>query len=108
VGSVPHGIVPGDFNGDGILDLAVSNKFSNTISILRGDGSGGNGDGTFSNGGTFATTFHPFQLVTADFNEDGILDLAISMNNSSNVGVMLGLGSAESAMERSRAPRSIP
>jgi FG-GAP-like repeat len=35
--------VTGDFNGDGKLDLAVTNASSNTVSILLG-----NGDGTFS------------------------------------------------------------
>ena len=93
VGSVPHGIVTGDFNGDGILDLAVANKYSNSISVLMGQGSGGNGNGTFAPQVTYPTTYRPFQLVCADFNEDGILDLAMSMNSSARMGVMIGQGS---------------
>lgn len=33
----------GDFNGDGILDLAVANSFSTSVSVLLGFG-----DGTFA------------------------------------------------------------
>jgi len=92
VGSVPHGVVTGDFNGDGILDLAVANKYSNSISVLIGQGSGGNGNGTFAPQVSYPTTYRPFQLVAADFNEDGILDLAMSMNSSARMGVMIGQG----------------
>jgi len=43
-GTSPTSVVVGDFNGDGILDLAVTNQDDNTVSILLG-----NGDGTFKN-----------------------------------------------------------
>ena len=43
----PESVAAGDFNGDGKLDLAVTRWFSNTVTILLG-----NGDGTF----TAATT----------------------------------------------------
>lgn len=42
VGTEPFGIVAQDFNGDGKLDLAITNNSSNTVSVLSG-----NGDGTF-------------------------------------------------------------
>src|ERR1700674_3445380 len=35
-------VVSGDFNGDGKLDLAVTNLYGNSVSVLLG-----NGDGTF-------------------------------------------------------------
>ena len=35
-GSSPHSVEVGDFNGDGKLDLAVTNFFSATVSILIG------------------------------------------------------------------------
>ena len=39
--SYPAGkAVAGDFNGDGKLDLAVTNQGDNTVSILLGDGTG--------------------------------------------------------------------
>ena len=38
-----RGLVVGDFNGDGYLDLAVANHSGRTLSILLG-----NGDGTFA------------------------------------------------------------
>jgi hypothetical protein len=41
-GSKPAGVVVGDFNDDGVPDLAVANTGSNNVSILIG-----NGDGTF-------------------------------------------------------------
>jgi FG-GAP-like repeat/Domain of unknown function (DUF4214)/Putative Ig domain len=41
-GTVPRGIVSGDFNQDGSLDLAVTDSGSAEISVLLG-----NGDGTF-------------------------------------------------------------
>ena len=42
VGLGPLGVAVGDFNGDGIPDLAVTNGIEDTVSILLG-----NGDGTF-------------------------------------------------------------
>ena len=39
----PFGIATGDFNGDGIPDLAITNEYSNTVTILLGKG-----DGTFT------------------------------------------------------------
>jgi hypothetical protein len=41
VGTGPRGIVAGDFDIDGVLDLAVTNADDGDISILLGDGEGG-------------------------------------------------------------------
>ncbi len=41
-GSYPYSVAVGDFNGDGVQDLAVANLSSNYLSVLLG-----NGDGTF-------------------------------------------------------------
>lgn len=91
--SVPYWLVVADFNGDGIEDLAVadSNSGSGSISILLG-----NGDGTF-NESTVAVSgsTSPSDLVEADFNGDGIPDLAFANGNSPNsVVVLLGNGDA--------------
>jgi hypothetical protein len=72
-------IAAGDFNGDGNLDLAVVYLESNSISILLG-----NGSGTFSvappmpDGGASLSLNQPTSLAVADFNGDGISDLAIT------------------------------
>ncbi|PYV33591.1 MAG: sodium:calcium exchanger, partial [Acidobacteria bacterium] len=42
LGYGPRAVAAGDFNGDRTFDLAVANMFSDTVSILFG-----NGDGTF-------------------------------------------------------------
>ncbi len=69
-------IVTGDFNGDGKLDLAITQNGSN----LAASGAGlsvqyGNGNGTFGavtplNGSFFGTS------ISADLNGDGVTDLA--------------------------------
>ena len=40
VGAGPHTALAADFNGDGHLDLAVTNRTDGTLSILLGDGAG--------------------------------------------------------------------
>ena len=39
-GEYPYSVAVGDFNGDGIPDLAVANYSSNTVTILLGNGNG--------------------------------------------------------------------
>jgi len=83
-GTAPNGIVTGDFNGDGILDLAVSN--SSGAALLFGVG-----DGTFQSPLPYSAGTAPVGLVSADFNHDGLADLAvINSTSTSNVTVLLG------------------
>ena len=90
VGSTPHSVVRGDFDGDGILDLAVANSASNTVTILRGNGSGGF---TQFTGSPVAVGAGPESLAVGDFNGDGILDLVVANRNSNAVSILLGNGS---------------
>lgn len=41
VGSLPRFAAAGDFNGDGLQDLAVVNQGSNNVTVLLGNGAGG-------------------------------------------------------------------
>ncbi len=74
VGSNPNNAAVGDFNGDGIPDLAVPNPGSNNVSILLGDGNGG-----FAPAGSpVAVGSAPIGVAVGDFNGDGIADLAVA------------------------------
>jgi hypothetical protein len=86
-GAVNQGpIAVGDFNGDGIPDLAVTDGAAIKVLI-------GNGDGTFTAGTTVPIPEGVFGIAVADFNGDGKLDLAVvSYNNSSDTtGVLISL-----------------
>ena len=119
------GVAAGDFNGDGIPDLAVVDNFDQVIGIMLGTGHGqfsqpadqfpsgdypvavaaghfgdhanldlavlswgkkqtvrlllGNGDGTFVKGASAVIpALYPSWITLADFNGDGILDMAIT------------------------------
>ncbi len=85
-GSTPWGVAVGDFNGDGKLDLAITNGGDNTVSILLG-----NGDGTFQPRVDYPTGTRPTSVVVGDFNRDGKPDLAISTLDNT-VNVLLGNG----------------
>jgi hypothetical protein len=80
-------VVAGDFNGDGIPDLAVAVGYSSYYYVLFG-----NGDGTFQTQRNSGDGLQS-DVVTADFNGDGKLDLAfIRACCSSSIDVNLGNG----------------
>ncbi|TMH84044.1 MAG: VCBS repeat-containing protein, partial [Betaproteobacteria bacterium] len=83
----PTFVAVGDFNGDRVQDLAVTNFDSNTISVLLG-----NGDGTFRAAPTVAAGANPFAVAVGDFNGDGKLDLVVADDGSNTVSVLLGNG----------------
>jgi hypothetical protein len=102
-GPQPTAVVSGDFNNDGILDLAVTDGNcayqeegmalyelvcdAGTVSILLG-----NGDGSFQPHLDYATGKNPTALAAGDFNGDGKLDLAIVNAEDGSVSVLLGQG----------------
>lgn len=92
-GKDPGVMAAGDFNQDGRLDLAVSFQIGSrsAVAILLG-----NGDGTFQYQPslTIKETKASNGFTTADFNEDGNLDLAISeLSSSTHLGsIQLELG----------------
>lgn len=88
-------LVSGDFNGDGIPDVVMTNFNGNentAVSILLG-----NGDGSFGATSSYTTGQTSVGIVTADFNGDGKPDLATVNIGSSNVSVLLGTGKGKLA-----------
>jgi Bacterial Ig-like domain (group 3)/FG-GAP-like repeat len=85
----PHAVAEGDFNNDGIPDIAVTNSGSNTITIMLGTGSG-----TFTavNCSNCVTDNSPQGIGVGDFNQDGNLDIAVANSGSGTVSVYLGNG----------------
>jgi len=83
-------MVVGDFNGDGIQDLAWANSTAaNSVTVLLGNGSGGF---TQAAGSPFAVGgYSPLSIAVGDFNADGHQDLVTA--NADSVTVLLGDGS---------------
>jgi len=82
-GHNPSAIVPGDFNGDGHLDLAVANQSSNNIQILMGSGAS-----SFISSGPLQSGNGPTALGVGDFNSDGRLDLVALDADSNSIGIL--------------------
>src|SRR6266850_113157 len=70
VGSNPFSVAIGDVSGDGKPDLVVANFYSNTVSVLLG-----NGDGSFGAKVDYGTGGGPRSVAIGDVNGDGMPDL---------------------------------
>ena len=85
VGNQPYAMVAGDFNHDGLLDLAIADYGDATVSVLLGKG-----DGTFWPAVSYPVGPFPQSMAMADFNNDGSPDLVVSNYTASTVSILLG------------------
>lgn len=98
-GHKPVGAASGDFNRDGIPDLASDDAMTGTVGVLLG-----NGDGSFRTpmpapaipapapAPPNSVGSGPAMMITADFNNDDITDLAVVDETSNDVSILVGNG----------------
>jgi Calx-beta domain/FG-GAP-like repeat len=90
-------LAAGDFSGDGRLDLvtayhgtwdaATAQFVGGYVSVLLG-----NGNGTFQAARDFSPGDGPYSLAVADFNGDALTDLAVGLQSSGAIAVLLNDG----------------
>ncbi len=103
-------VAAGDFNGDGTPDLAIVTPGgcgAGTVEVLLG-----NGDGTFTAKSSLSVGDNPVHVVVADFNGDGIPDLATENDGcngeAGTVSVLLGNGDGTFTLKSSPASGTVP
>ncbi len=86
VDSAPDSIAVADFNQDGKADLAVTSQNDIKATILLG-----NGDGTLtaSAGSPIVVGNGPWSITSADFNGDGVPDMAVANLGDNTAAVIL-------------------
>jgi len=96
--AIAEEIVAGDATGEGITDLVVARQDGAAVAVFAG-----HGDGTFEPGVPYLTGLSVLgsqgftSLAGADFDDDGVLDLAIARDDMAEVTVLANDGSGEFA-----------
>ena len=86
-GDKPVSIAAGDFNGDGLLDLAVANPGSDSVAVLLGQPGG-----SFAAQITYSTESGPQAVAVGDFSGDGKPDIAVANGGDGTIDVLTNDG----------------
>ncbi|MEG4402217.1 DUF4347 domain-containing protein, partial [Microcoleus sp. N9_A4] len=103
-GNRPYSVSIGDFNGDGLPDLAVANYGSSTASILLNTTPTGATTPTFATNVDFPTGINPRFVSIGDFNRDNLPDIAVANSGGNTASILLNT-TATNATTPSFAPQ---
>ena len=101
VGLQPAGLARADIDGDGLVDIVVTNSGSGSISFLPAGGSGGPPIDS-------PTGLAPTAVVLEDFNLDGEIDAAVADTDDNNVALLLGDGTGRFTVAGYFGTRDLP
>ncbi|RSL17574.1 VCBS repeat protein [Edaphobacter aggregans] len=89
------GLALGDFNNDGILDIILTNRAQQNVTVFIG-----NGDGTFQAANiVLATPQKVHDIVVADFNGDGNDDIAYAVSTTGLSTVYFAAGNGDGTFQ---------
>ena len=86
-GNTPLGIAAADLDGDGLVDLAVSNFYGNNVSTFWNAG-----NLAFTSGTSLPVGAGPQGITAADLDGDGRIDLALTLYSANKVAVLWNEG----------------
>ncbi|HVV44603.1 MAG TPA: FG-GAP-like repeat-containing protein, partial [Bryobacteraceae bacterium] len=102
----PFAVAAGDFNEDGVPDLATVGNQSGTVSIALGQVSGGYSGSLTTQ---YTVGFAPIAIAAADLNGDGHVDLVTANRGDGNLTLLLGQGDGTfSALQQRPATGAAP
>nr|WP_242512256.1 VCBS repeat-containing protein [Pseudolysobacter antarcticus] len=88
-GAHPSSVITADINGDGKLDLIVTNTLADSVSVLLNNTIvPGISPLSFSLQTPFATQSHPVSVAATDMNGDGKVDLIVTNHDANTVSVL--------------------
>lgn len=90
----PTALTAADFNGDGNLDLVCTNYVNPVLILALGDGAG---NFTRRDRVRLPGRKYPYAIADADFNLDGLPDLAIGNSQANRATILLNLGATSVA-----------
>jgi hypothetical protein len=87
----------GDFDDDGNIDFAVTDRSNDSVGVYLGNGDGtfSKGDGTFSEASDIDVGESPRDILAVDLDEDGVLDLAVANQDDNSLTTLLGDGTGD-------------
>lgn len=92
--SAPGPLAAADLDNDGNTDLVLADVFDAKLGVLMGQG-----DGSFA-ARAFTVEYNPQSVMTADFNNDGLMDMATPATGGGGF-VYVHLGRGDGTFERS-------
>ncbi len=96
-GSDPQSVAIGDLDNDGKPDLAVTNLFENTLSVIRNTAvSGSITAASFAAKIDFATSANPYNVVIDDLDGDAKPDMAVANLNGGALSIYRNIGESGS------------
>jgi FG-GAP-like repeat len=87
--NTPVALASADFNRDGVPDLAIADEADNSVQVVLGSGTGAFQPAP---AGPITVGTSPSAIYAADFNQDGVPDLAVLNRSDGTISVLLGNG----------------